>query len=144
MCELLTAARTGLRATHVGTVSPAVPGPERGDVRRTLVRSAILLLLREQEGHGYELASRLAELGLEIPLNAGGLYRSLRTMAGEGLVTSYWTAPERGSPRRVYAITEVGEQHLEQSMLCLEGLLRTVREMLNRYRRGSTSLNALL
>ncbi len=115
-----------------------MPGPEREDFRRTLLRPAILLLLREQEGHGYELASRLAELGLEIPPNNGGLYRSLRTMAGEGLVTSYWTAPERGSPRRVYAITEVGEQHLEQqSMPCLASLLRTVREMLNRYRRGS-------
>ncbi|MDP9007052.1 MAG: PadR family transcriptional regulator, partial [Actinomycetota bacterium] len=65
------------------------------------MRPAILLLLREQEGHGYELASRLAELGLEIPLKNGGLYRSLRSMAGEGLVTSYWTAPERGSARRV-------------------------------------------
>ncbi|MBW3580387.1 MAG: PadR family transcriptional regulator, partial [Actinobacteria bacterium] len=58
-----------------------------------------------------------------------------RTMAGEGLVTSYWTAPERGSPRRVYAITEVGEQHLEQSIPCLANLLQTVREMLSRYRR---------
>ncbi len=59
-------------------------------------------------------------------------------MAEEGLVTSYWTAPERGAPRRVYAITEAGEQHLEQqSMPCLEGLLRTLRDILNRYRRTS-------
>ncbi len=118
-------------------VTPALSSRAREEVRaHSLVRPAILLLLREQEGHGYELASRLAELGLEIPLKNGGLYRSLRSMAGEGLVTSYWTAPERGSARRVYAITEVGEQHLEQSMPCLARLQQTVREMLSRYRRG--------
>jgi DNA-binding PadR family transcriptional regulator len=58
-------------------------------------------------------------------------------MADEGLVTSYWSTPERGPARRVYSITELGEEHLEQSMPALASLLRTVRGMLNRYRSGS-------
>ncbi len=120
------------------TVSPAVSGPEPEDVRsRSLLRPAILLLLREQESHGYELMSRLAELGVEVPPTTGGLYRSLRTMAEEGLVSSNWSTPERGPARRVYTITEAGEQHLEASMPSLASLLRTVRGMLNRYRQGS-------
>ncbi|CAN5679048.1 hypothetical protein BH20ACT1_BH20ACT1_03060 [soil metagenome] len=120
-------------------VSPVAPGPpEPEDVRsRSLLRPAILLLLREQESHGYELMSRLAELGVEVPPTTGGLYRSLRTMAEEGLVTSYWSTPERGPARRVYAISETGEQHLEMSMPALASLLRTVRGMLNRYRQGT-------
>ena len=120
-------------------VSPAAPGSvEPEDVRsRSLLRPAILLLLREQEGHGYELMGRLAELGVEVPPTTGGLYRSLRTMADEGLVSSYWSTPQRGPARRVYAITESGEQHLEQSMPSLASLLRTVRGMLNRYRQGT-------
>lgn len=119
-------------------VSPIASNPsEPEDVRsRSLLRPAILLLLREQESHGYELMSRLAELGVEVPPTTGGLYRSLRTMAEEGLVTSYWSTPERGPARRVYAISETGEQHLEQSMPALASLLRTVRGMLNRYRQG--------
>ena len=119
-------------------MSPANPNlPEPEDVRsRSLLRPAILLLLREQESHGYELMSRLAELGVEVPPTTGGLYRSLRTMADEGLVTSYWSTPERGPARRVYAISETGEQHLEASMPGLASLLRTVRGMLNRYRQG--------
>jgi len=119
-------------------VSPIASSPsEPEDVRsRSLLRPAILLLLREQESHGYELMSRLAELGVEVPPTTGGLYRSLRTMAEEGLVTSYWSTPERGPARRVYAISETGEQHLEQSMPALASLLRTVRGMLNRYRQG--------
>lgn len=119
-------------------VSPIASSPsEPEDVRsRSLLRPAILLLLREQESHGYELMSRLAELGVEVPPTTGGLYRSLRTMAEEGLVTSYWSTPDRGPARRVYAISETGEQHLEQSMPALASLLRTVRGMLNRYRQG--------
>jgi len=118
-------------------VSPVPTTPEPEDVRsRSLLRPAILLLLREQESHGYELMSRLAELGVEVPPTTGGLYRSLRTMAEEGLVTSYWSTPERGPARRVYAISQSGEAHLEQSMPALASLLRTVRGMLNRYRQG--------
>jgi PadR family transcriptional regulator PadR len=120
-------------------VSPtAANGAEPEEVRsRSLLRPAILLLLRDQESHGYELMGRLAELGVEVPPTTGGLYRSLRTMADEGLVSSYWSTPDRGPARRVYSITEVGEQHLEQSMPALASLLRTVRGMLNRYRSGT-------
>ena len=113
-------------------------GHEPEELRsRSLLRPAILLLLREQESHGYELMGRLAELGVEVPPTTGGLYRALRTMADEGLVASYWSTPDRGPARRVYAVTDEGEQHLEQSMPALAGLLRTVRGMLNRYRSGS-------
>ena len=120
-------------------VSPAAANsPEPEEVRsRSLLRPAILLLLREQESHGYELMGRLAELGVEVPPTTGGLYRSLRTMADEGLVTSYWSTPERGPARRVYSITESGEQQLEGSMPALASLLRTVLGMLNRYRIGA-------
>lgn len=120
-------------------VSPAAAnGPEPEEVRsRSLLRPAILLLLREQESHGYELMGRLAELGVEVPPTTGGLYRSLRTMADEGLVTSYWSTPERGPARRVYSITESGEEQLGGSMPALASLLRTVRGMLNRYRSGT-------
>ena len=124
--------------THVGTVSPGVSPRPRTEALRvhSLLRPAILLLLRERESHGYELVSRLAELGVEVPTNTGQVYRSLGTMAKEGRLSSCWSTAERGPARRVYAITEVGEQHLEQSISCLEALLRTLREMLNRYRRG--------
>ena len=117
-------------------MSPTATIPEPEEIRyRSLLRPALLLLLREKEGHGYELMGRVGELGGEIPPTAGALYRLLRTMEGEGLITSYWGTPERGPARRVYAITEVGEQYLDQSIPALAGVGRTVRGMLNRYRK---------
>jgi poly-beta-hydroxybutyrate-responsive repressor len=118
-------------------VTPAAPtGPQPEDLRsRSLVRPAVLLLLRDHESHGYELIGRLVELGVKTP-NRGALYRLLRTMADEGLITWYWSTPKHGPARRVYALTEQGEQHLEASMAMLASLARTVRGMLNRYRSG--------
>ncbi len=63
-------------------VSATAAGREPDDVRsRELLRPAILLLLREQESHGYELIGRLTELGAEVPPTTGALYRSLRAAA---------------------------------------------------------------
>lgn len=118
-------------------VVPAATGPEPEALQfRSLLRPAVLLLLRDQESHGYELMRRLVQLGVEVPSAAGGLYRTLRTMAHDGLLSSYWSTAEHGPARRVYAITEQGEQYLEQSMPALASLARTVRGILNRYRTG--------
>ena len=100
---------------------------------RSLLRPAILLLLKERESHGYELVSRLAELGFDVP-DFGGLYRALRTMEDEGLVSSYWGTPERGPARRVYALTAEGEQQLRESAPGLVSQRRAIGGLLDRYR----------
>ena len=100
----------------------------------TLSRPAILLLLRQQEGHGYALMKRLIKLCPELTPSSARLYCILRSMAADGLVAFHWNTAERGSPRRIYAITELGEQHLEQSMSSLASLSSTIRGMLNCYR----------
>ena len=100
---------------------------------RNLVRPAVLLLLKERESHGYELVSRLAELGFDVP-DFGGLYRSLRTMEDEGVVSSHWGTPARGPARRVYAITPEGERQLRESAPALVQQRRAIGGLLDRYR----------
>ena len=100
---------------------------------RSLLRPAILLLLKERDSHGYELVSRLSELGFDVP-DFGGLYRALRAMEDEGLITSSWGTPERGPARRVYAMTPLGEAHLRQSAPGLVQQRRTIGGLLDRYR----------
>ena len=117
-------------------VDPDSDSCPEADVRApTLSRPAILLLLQQQEGHGYDLRKRLREVGPELTPSSGRLYCILRSMADDGLVTFHWTTAERGPARRTYAITELGEQHLEQSMSSLASLSGTIRGMLNFYRR---------
>lgn len=114
------------------------PASEPDTIRTpSMLRPAVLLLLRDGDSHGYELMGRLAEIGVEVHSTAGALYRSLRAMAHDGLVRSYWSTPQRGPARRVYSITERGEQHLERSMPALDDLCRTVRKMLDQYHGGS-------
>ena len=99
----------------------------------TLSRPAILLLLQQQEGHGYDLMRRLIKLWPDFTPSSGRLYSILRTMADDGLVTFHWSTAERGPPRRTYAITELGKQHLEQSMSSLASLSGVIRQMLRCY-----------
>ena len=76
-----------------------------------VVPTAVLLLVVEKEGHGYDLAGRLADLGFD-PLDTGGLYRTLRALEGNGFLRSSWDDSSRGPARRVYQVTRSGRRHL--------------------------------
>lgn len=101
--------------------------------RRSFLRPAILVLLKEHGSHGYELVSRLGDMGFDV-VDFGGLYRVLRVMEEEGLIVSSWGEPERGPARRVYGLTEMGEQHLRDAAPALVSQRRAIGDMLERYR----------
>ena len=73
-------------------------------VERDLVQAAILALLCQRDCHGYELLSRLGELGLSP--GTVSVYRTLRSMEGEGTVCSSWECPAQGPARRTYTPTD--------------------------------------
>jgi PadR family transcriptional regulator, regulatory protein PadR len=75
---------------------------------------AILASLAESTSHGYELIDQLDVLASELVcIDAGSMYRLLRSMEEEGLVISSWETPESGPSRRVYVVTEQGLEALE-------------------------------
>jgi PadR family transcriptional regulator PadR len=78
---------------------------------RNWLTPVTLVLLREESSYGYELMERLEEFGFE-QISAGSLYRTLRRTEKEGLSKSEWETSESGPPRRIYAITEAGEEYL--------------------------------
>ena len=71
----------------------------------------ILVVLREEYTHGYELMERLEEFGFE-EINPGTLYRTLRRMEKEGLCESEWETYKCGPARRMYSVTNAGEETL--------------------------------
>lgn len=83
-------------------------GPKRGFFRSGEVRLALLSLLADEPGHGYELMKRLEERsGGLYRASAGTVYPVLQQLEDEGLVASI----EEGG-KRVYRITGEGRRVL--------------------------------
>src|ERR671936_866291 len=66
---------------------------------------ALLLLLRERPTHGYELLDALPPLTGDARVDMGNLYRVLRALEEDGLVSSRWEAGEPGPAKRRYEPT---------------------------------------
>ena len=79
---------------------------------RNWLIAAALVALREESSYGYELMERLENLGFG-EVNPGTLYRKLRQMEREGLCKSEWKTSTSGPARRVYSLTDGGEEYLE-------------------------------
>jgi poly-beta-hydroxybutyrate-responsive repressor len=94
---------------------------------------ALLLLLRERPAHGYDLLERLPELTGEQRVEMGNLYRLLRALEEEGLVSSEWDSDSPGPAKRRYAITPTGAQLLEHWVEALRLSQERTSEFLNRY-----------
>jgi len=78
---------------------------------RNWLTPVALVLLREESSYGYELMERLEGFGFE-QISAGSLYRILGRMEQQGLCKSEWETSEVGPARRMYSITEDGEEYL--------------------------------
>ena len=93
---------------------PGGGGAGGGRYRRSVMEVAILASLAQSTTHGYELVDQLDSLASElICIDPGSMYRLLRTLEEEGLVSSSWETPESGPGRRVYVVTAQGLEALE-------------------------------
>ena len=94
---------------------------------------ALLLLLRERPAHGYDLLERLPELTGEQRVEMGNIYRLLRALEEEGLVSSEWDDDSPGPAKRRYAITDQGVQLLDQWVEALRRSQERTERFLERY-----------
>jgi poly-beta-hydroxybutyrate-responsive repressor len=104
----------------------------RGRVERFL-EPALLLLLAEQPAHGYELVDRAAVLVPGERPELGGLYRVLRALEEDGLVSSQWDAAEPGPAKRRYQLTPAGHELLRAWAKALAQTQVVVDAFLRRY-----------
>ncbi len=112
-------------------------GRGRGGGRgsRRFLEPVLLLRLRQGAAHGYSLLNGLDEFGL-AELDPSVVYRVLRDMELEGWVSSSWDEQEsQGPPRRIYRLSEQGEEmlglwakELEQSKSRIERFLKVYRQ----------------
>lgn len=97
------------------------------------VEPSILLLLRERPLHGYELIERLPELAGEGRIDVGNLYRLLRALEAEDLVSSEWSAELPGPAKRTYELTPEGRRLLDRWAEALREAQDDVQSFLDRY-----------
>ncbi len=91
------------------------------------LRPAILLLLKQDPAHGYTLIEDLRRADLiDQELDPAVVYRYMRDMEDEGLLTSNWDTSGGSVPRRVYQLTPAGEDFARG---CLANLRRTRRRL---------------
>lgn len=95
----------------------AVPG--------TYLHGCLLLLLSEAPTHGYELLERLGGLGF-TNADPGTVYRALRRLNDDGLVTSWWEESASGPARRCYRVTPDGAACLDD---CTSTVVATTRSL---------------
>ena len=114
----------------------AVEGVDRcrcdGGQPKNFARPCLLLLLAESSAHGYELIDRLRPFGFEIN-DPASVYKSLRQMESEGVVTSTWELSSRGPARRVYELTSDGRDLLEAWSITLDQNRTILSRFLDRY-----------
>ncbi len=99
---------------------------------KNFLRPCLLLLLREQPAHGYDLLERLRPLGFNRD-DPGRLYRALRALENDGLVRSVWEKSSSGPDRRMYALTRDGMETLHESVTALRLTNELLSVFLDRY-----------
>ena len=105
-----------------------------GGQPKNFARPCLLLLLSEAPAHGYELIDRLRPFGFEVG-DPASVYKSLRQMERDGLVSSEWELPSRGPARRIYTLTSDGGDLLEVWARTLEQNRAVLDAFLARHRR---------
>jgi PadR family transcriptional regulator PadR len=103
-----------------------------GTLPRHYLKPCLLLLLAEGPSHGYELLEQVRRMGIK-GAEPGGLYRYLRAMEKEEMVSSWWEPSQAGPARRTYVLTEKGRRGLNESVQSLRDVREILVSLLDRY-----------
>jgi len=98
-----------------------------GNLYRFVEPVLLFLLKKKGRSYGYELASELREYALtDAEIEVAALYRTLRQLEKNDCVVSEWNVDGSGPARRLYTLTPLGEQHLEEWVSVLEHMSKSM------------------
>jgi DNA-binding PadR family transcriptional regulator len=104
------------------------------------IEPALLTLLADKPSYGYELAEALEDDFVDSRIDFGNLYRLLRSLEEEGLVSSNWIDEFSGPLKRIYSITEEGENLLDEWIKSLHDTNRQILNLIERYNKQKTKV----
>lgn len=100
-----------------------------------LTQPTILMLLAQNNAHGYELIQKLNQIDcIGGEMEAATVYRMLRRMEHEGLIMSRWQHGEFGPARREYELTEEGRKHLGEWAKALQARMKQIEYFISHYK----------
>jgi PadR family transcriptional regulator PadR len=87
---------------------------DRSQLLRGTLDAAVLAVVAEQDGYGYDVLRRLRGAGL-ADVGDASVYGTLRRLYRGGSLTSYVMPSDEGPHRRYYGITDHGRELLGES-----------------------------
>src|SRR5919205_1246755 len=95
---------------------------------------AVLALVNEEDGYGYDVVRRLRTAGLE-DVGDASVYGTLRRLYLNGSLTSYVVPSDEGPHRKYYGVTPHGRAALEEQAKTWSGFAATLDSLLAASRR---------
>jgi PadR family transcriptional regulator, regulatory protein PadR len=102
--------------------------------RDRFMQPSILMGLFLKPSYGYELIQNIQQFGfVEGQAPPGMIYRHLRQMEEDGLVSSEWETAGVGPAKRIYQLTDDGKQMLAIWIGYMENQARNLNELIKQY-----------
>ncbi len=102
---------------------------DRSQLLRGTLDAAVLAVVAEQDGYGYDVLRRLRAAGL-ADVGDASVYGTLRRLFRDGALTSYVVPSDEGPHRRYYGITERGRAQLREAKTIWSGFARVLTALL--------------
>lgn len=91
---------------------------------------AVLAVLRDADGYGYDVVRRLRAAGI-TEVGDASVYGTLRRLYGAGALTTYVVPSEEGPHRKYYSLNGRGRDQLESSAKTWHGFAHTMGDLLD-------------
>ena len=102
---------------------------ERSQLLRGTLDAAVLAVVAEHDGYGYDVLRRLRAAGLD-EVGDASVYGTLRRLFRSGALTSYVLPSDEGPHRRYYGITDRGRAELAEARAAWADFARTLDTLL--------------
>jgi len=102
---------------------------ETNQLLRGVLDLAVLAVVDQEDGYGYDVVRRLRAAGLE-DVGDASVYGTLRRLYGSGALTSYVVASDEGPHRKYYGITTAGRADLKRQSDDWRAFSRTITSLI--------------
>ncbi len=115
------------------------PTPGQGRQER-YIQPSILMSLVARSSYGYEIINNIQEFGfVEGQAPPGMIYRHLRQLEEDGLLSSEWETEGTGPAKRVYRLTPDGREVLGLWVGYMKQQVRKLADFVERYRKTTSA-----